>query len=404
MTDQRPGVGQPRSGRPRSIVLAGGGSAGHVSPLLALADCLRRRDPSVRITVVGTATGLEQRLVPDRGYPLRVIPKVVFPRKPSAALLALPGALRGAVAGAEAILREEGAEAVVGFGGYVSTPAYLAGRRLRIPLVVHEQNARPGLANRLGARLTDYVATTFPDTKLPHARCLGMPLRVEVARLDRAALRKEAREAFGLRPDLPTLLVTGGSLGAARLNAAFREASGALAAAGVQVLHVTGLGKDFAVDSQVEGVPYVVLPYADRMELAYAAADLVVARSGANTVCEVAAVGLPAVFAPLPIGNGEQRFNAAAMEAAGGCVLVDDAEVTAAWVAATVVPLLSDRSALETMARAAASVGQRDAAELLADLVDEACADGGRGGRRGLGGRRARSARRDAGAPVREAP
>ncbi len=363
---------QPHAAPLRSVVLAGGGSAGHVSPLLALADCLRRRDPSVRITVVGTATGLEQRLVPDRGYPLRVVPKVVFPRKPSAAMLALPGALRGAVASAEAILREAEADAVVGFGGYVSTPAYLAGRRLRIPLVVHEQNARPGLANRLGARLTDYVATTFPGTRLPHARCLGMPLRPEVARLDRAARRQEARESFGLRADLPTLLVTGGSLGAARLNAAFRESAGALGAAGIQVLHVTGLGKDFAVDAPVEGVPYVVLPYADRMELAYAAADLVVARSGANTVCEVAAVGLPAVFVPLPIGNGEQRFNAASMEAAGGCRLVDDADVTASWVSSTIVPLLGDAAALESMARGAASVGQRDADELLADLVDEA--------------------------------
>ncbi len=361
-------------GAPSSVLLAGGGSAGHVSPLLALADCLRRRDPGVRITVLGTAAGLEQRLVPERGYPLRVVPKVAFPRRPSGALLRLPGALWGAVQGAGAIIDDVAADVVVGFGGYVSTPAYLAGRRRGLPLVVHEQNARPGLANRLGARLTSYVATTFPDTALAHARCLGMPLRAEVARLDRAARREEARASFGLRPDLPTLLVTGGSLGAAQLNAAFRGAVASLTGAGVQVLHVTGLGKDFPVQGAAEHVPYVVVPYADRMELAYAAADLVVARSGANTVCEVAAVGLPAVFVPLPIGNGEQRFNAVAMQKAGGCLLVRDEDVTPTWVRDVLLPLVRDSAALADMARGAASVGQRDADERLADLVVAACA------------------------------
>lgn len=368
----------PASPGPRSVVLAGGGSAGHVSPLLALADCLRRRDPRVTITVLGTAAGLEQRLVPERGYPLRAIPKVVFPRRPSAAALRLPAALRGAVAAAGDVLAEVEAQVVVGFGGYVSSPAYLAARRARLPIVVHEQNARPGLANRLGARLTPYVATTFAGTALPHARLVGMPLRREIAGLDRAALREEARAAFGLRADLPTLLVTGGSLGAARLNAAFAGAAGAASAGGVQVLHVTGLGKDFLPEGTI-GAPYVVLPYADRMDLAYAAADLVVCRAGANTVCELAAVGLPAVLVPLPIGNGEQRFNAADLVAAGGAVLVDDAEVTPAWVRETVLPLMGDPDRLAQLAVGAASVGRRDADEALADLVREACDGRARG-------------------------
>lgn len=360
----------------RSVVLAGGGSAGHVSPLLALADCLRRRDPQVRITALGTSTGLEHRLVPERGYPLRTIPKVIFPRRPSAAALRLPAALKGAVDAAGAVLDEEEAQVVVGFGGYVSSPAYLAARRRGIPIVVHEQNVRPGLANRLGARLTPYVGTTFAETRLPHARLIGMPLRREIATLDRAALRQQARASFALAPDAPTLLVTGGSLGAARLNAAFAAAAAELSAAGVQVLHVTGLGKEFVPDltSSPGGAPYVVLPYADRMDLAYAAADLVVCRSGANTVCEVAAVGLPAVFVPLPIGNGEQRFNAAGLAAAGGCLVVDDAAVTPQWVRATVLPLLSDPARLAEMARAAAAVGRRDADEALADLVGQALA------------------------------
>ena len=362
---------------PSSVLLAGGGSAGHVSPLLALADCLRRRSPDVVVTALGTETGLEQRLVPARGYPLRTIPKVVFPRRPGGAMLRLPGALAGAVAAAGRVIDEVAAEVVVGFGGYVSTPAYLAARRRGIPIVIHEQNARAGLANRLGARLTPYVATTFASTALPHATRTGLPLRAEIAQLDRAARRGEALAAFGLEDHRPTLLVTGGSLGAQRLNTAFAARVDELRKAGVQVLHVTGLGKEFEVTSQVGGPPYVVAPYADRMELAYAAADLVVSRAGAGMVCELTAVGLPAVYVPLPIGNGEQRFNAADVVAAGGGVLVDDAALTPEWVEDTLVPTITDPARLRAMAAAAASVGQRNADEALADLVQTAAATRG---------------------------
>ena len=173
--------------RPRSVVLAGGGTAGHVSPLLSLADCLRRRDPDVVVRVLGTAQGLESRLVPERGYQLVLVPKVPLPRRPGADLLRLPGRLRAAVAAAGRAIDEASADVVVGFGGYVSTPAYLAARRRRIPVVVHEQNARPGIANRLGARLAAQVGVTFPGTPLPHATVTGMPLRREIATLDRAA-------------------------------------------------------------------------------------------------------------------------------------------------------------------------------------------------------------------------
>jgi UDP-N-acetylglucosamine--N-acetylmuramyl-(pentapeptide) pyrophosphoryl-undecaprenol N-acetylglucosamine transferase len=359
-------------GAPSSVLLAGGGTAGHVSPLLALADCLRRRDPDVVVTALGTATGLESRLVPDRGYPLLTVPKVPLPRRPSADLLRLPGSLRSAVRAAERAIEQTGAQVVVGFGGYVSTPAYLAARRRHVPVVVHEQNARPGLANRLGARMTRHVATTFPSTALPHATTIGMPLRREIAQLDRAARRDEALTHFGLDQHRPTLLVTGGSLGAQRLNTTFEQRVTALRDAGVQVLHLTGAGKEFAVDASGPGAPYVLAAYTDRMDLAYAAADLVVCRAGAGTVCELTAVGLPAVYVPLPIGNGEQRYNAADVVAAGGGLLVDDAALTPGWVDATLLPLLGDRSRLEAMAQAAAGVGERGADEKLADLVTAA--------------------------------
>jgi UDP-N-acetylglucosamine--N-acetylmuramyl-(pentapeptide) pyrophosphoryl-undecaprenol N-acetylglucosamine transferase len=358
--------------RPSSVLLAGGGSAGHVSPLLALADALRRRDAGVRITALGTEEGLEARLVPARGYDLSFVPKVPVPRKPDPALLRLPEALRSAVAAAGDAIDAADVEVVVGFGGYVSAPAYLAARRRRLPIVVHEQNAKAGLANRLGARFTTFVGTTFPSTDLPHATVVGMPLRREISTLDRASRRREAMAAFGLDPQWPTVLVTGGSLGAQRLNTAFAERTGDLSAAGLQVLHVTGAGKGFVPQVPDVGAPYVTVPYADRMELAYSAADLVVCRSGANTVCELTAVGLPAVYVPLPIGNGEQRLNAADVIAAGGGLLVDDAALTPDWITDELIPLACDGDRLVTMGAAAASVGQRDADEQLADLVDRA--------------------------------
>ena len=356
---------------PRSVLLAGGGTAGHVSPLLAVADALRRRDDTVEVAALGTSEGLEARLVPERGYPLHPVPKVPLPRRPSLDLLRLPGNLKAAVAAADDAIAATGADVVVGFGGYVATPAYLAARRRGIPVVIHEQNARPGIANRLGARLAARVAVTFPDTPLPRARVTGMPLRREIATLDRGARRAEALAAFGLDDTRTTLLVTGGSLGAQRINDALQGAVTPLSEAGVQVLHLTGRGKSFTPTPVDGGARYVVREYADRMDLAYAAADAVIARSGANTVCELTAVGLPAVYVPLPIGNGEQRLNAAHVIAAGGGMLVPDSEVTSAWVTRTLLPLLRDPRRLESMAAAAASVGERGGDELVVDLIHD---------------------------------
>lgn len=366
-------------GSARSVLLAGGGTAGHVSPLLALADHLRREDPNIAITALGTAEGLEARLVPARGYDLAVVPKVPLPRKPSAALLRLPGNLKRAVAAAEEAMLAINAEVVVGFGGYVSTPAYFAARRHGIPVVVHEQNARPGIANRVGARMAKAVGITFPGTPLPRATVTGMPLRREIALLDRPAMRAEALTHFGLADGFPTVLVTGGSLGAQRINSAFEGAVGALRAAGIQVLHVTGAGKEFAVAEPVGGqAPYVVVPYVDRMDLAYAAADFVVARAGANTVCELTAVGLPAAYVPLPIGNGEQRFNVANVLSVGGGLLVEDSAMGAGWVRSVLLDLMADADRVSAMADAAASVGERDGDRRLAALVHGAAADGRR--------------------------
>jgi UDP-N-acetylglucosamine--N-acetylmuramyl-(pentapeptide) pyrophosphoryl-undecaprenol N-acetylglucosamine transferase len=341
--------------------------------MLALADALRRRDGDLRITCLGTARGMETRLVPARGYDLRLIPPVPLPRKPTVDLLRVPGRVVGAVRETTALLRELEADVVVGFGGYVALPAYLAARRAHVPVVVHEQNALPGLANRIGARLAARVAVTAPGTPLRGAELVGMPLRRTISGLDRAARRAEARAEFSLDADRPTLLVFGGSQGAASLNRAAVGAADALTAAGIQVLHARGpKNTDVVVPARPAGAaPYVVVDYLERMDLAYAAADLALCRSGAVTVAEVAAVGLPAAFVPLPIGNGEQRRNAQPLVDAGGGLLVEDADLSPAWIEQHVVPLLTDTERLAGYARHAKAAGAPDADEKLAEIVLE---------------------------------
>lgn len=191
------------------VVLAGGGTAGHISPLLAIARAIREAAPAASVCAVGTASGMETRLVPAAGVPLELIDRVPLPRRPSADLMRLPGRLNRAVQQAGRILDSQRADVVVGVGGYVCTPVYLAAARRRIPVIIHEANARPGLANRVGARFASVVATAFPETPLKGAVAVGMPMRQEIAELDRGALRARAREELGLEPDLPTVVVTG---------------------------------------------------------------------------------------------------------------------------------------------------------------------------------------------------
>jgi UDP-N-acetylglucosamine--N-acetylmuramyl-(pentapeptide) pyrophosphoryl-undecaprenol N-acetylglucosamine transferase len=349
------------------VLLAGGGSAGHTSPLLATADALQRLSPGVEITCLGTRERIEAEVIPAAGYPLEFVPSVPLPRRPNADLARLSGRLHAARRAALEVVDRIRPDVVCGFGGFVSVPAYLAARKRHVPLVVHEGNTLPGIANKLGARLTDHVATSFPGTPLPHATYVGLPIRRMIGTLDRAARRDEALTTYGLRADLPVMLVTGGSQGAASINRAALGAAAAFAEGGVQVLHVTGPAHE--TPAPETGTPYVVLGYVDRMDLAYAAADAVLCRSGSNTVTEVAAVGLPGLFVPLPIGNGEQALNARAVIEAGGGLQVDDADLSPAWLATHAVPLLHDRARLATMGAAAAHLVPRDADEKLARMI-----------------------------------
>ncbi|MCW4355426.1 undecaprenyldiphospho-muramoylpentapeptide beta-N-acetylglucosaminyltransferase [Hoyosella sp. YIM 151337] len=360
---------------PVSVVLAGGGTAGHIEPAMAVADALRDIDPDVRITALGTERGLETTLIPERGYPLELIPPVPLPRKPSRQMLALPARVRQSVKQTRAILDQVEADVIVGFGGYVSLPAYLAAgpgllrRRRRIPIVVHEANASAGLANKVGARRAARVLTAFPESGLRGGTQVGIPVRAAITTLDRAALRDHARDSFGLDPQAKTLLVFGGSQGARTLNDAVSGAAPELAAAGIGVLHAHGPKNTIEIPASPGGPPYVALPYLSRMDLAYAAADAVVCRSGAMTVAEVSAVGLPAVYVPLPHGNGEQELNARPVVAAGGGIIIADRDLTRDRVVDTIIPLLEDTARLQRMSAEAAGAGHRSAATEVARIV-----------------------------------
>lgn len=347
-------------------LLAGGGTAGHVNPLLALADLITRDEADAEIVVLGTQEGLEARLVPQRGYELHTIDRLPFPRRPNGYALKFPARYARAVKHVRGLIRERHIDVVVGFGGYASAPAYRAAYLERVPYVIHEANAKPGLANRQGARRAAFVGVTFAGTPIHQAKVTGMPLRPEITGLDRAGLREEARNHFGLDPNRRTLLITGGSQGARAINRGISGSAAEIVTSGAQVLHVWG-GLTELEDPGVPG--YHVIPYCDRMDLAFAACDLAVSRAGSTTVSELAGLGVPAVLVPYSSGNGEQRYNAAGVVGAGGAILVEDEELTPEWVRQALIPLLNDAPKLTSMSERAASAGTLDGTERLYDLV-----------------------------------
>ncbi len=353
------------------VVLAGGGTAGHVEPALAVADALMRQDAATEITFVGTAQGLEARLVPARGYPLAVMPRVPLPRKLSGDVVRLPGRLREAITTAGRVIDQADADVVVGFGGYVAAPVYWAAWRRKVPIVVHEANVRAGVANRLGARWAKRVLTGFPGTGLEDAELVGMPLRRSLTQLDRQHDRAGARRELGLHPDRVTVLAFGGSQGASSLNRVVPSVAGVAASAGAQILLAAGHGRVDEARSHVsiDTDHCVIVEYLDRMDLAYRAADVVVARAGAMTVAELTALGLPAIYVPLPIGNGEQALNAAPVVAAGGGLMILDADFTTESLERALVPLVTDAQARERMGRDAAAFGRVDADDVTAAIV-----------------------------------
>ncbi|MEI8231499.1 MAG: UDP-N-acetylglucosamine--N-acetylmuramyl-(pentapeptide) pyrophosphoryl-undecaprenol N-acetylglucosamine transferase [Actinomycetes bacterium] len=348
-------------------LLAGGGTAGHVNPLLALADAIKAQPGDHQIWALGTVEGLESRLVPERGIKLLTVDRLPMPRKLNAYAFTFPLEFAKAVNIVKQYIKDYQIDVVVGFGGYASAPAYRAAKALNIPYVVHEANALAGYANKVGARKASAVAITFANTNLPKAKLTGLPLRKEIVELTKTDQRFAANKFFGLDSKLTTLLVTGGSLGAKSINDTIEKSRTLLEAAGVQVIHIVG---DRAGLEELTIGGYRRISYCSRMELAIAAADFAVARAGAATVSEFTAVGLPAIFVPYPVGNGEQRLNAEQVVTSGGAKIVSDQDFTPEYVASALIPLLSNKKAVTTMQEKSREVGIVTGSEDLLKLVN----------------------------------
>jgi UDP-N-acetylglucosamine--N-acetylmuramyl-(pentapeptide) pyrophosphoryl-undecaprenol N-acetylglucosamine transferase len=349
-----------------NFLLAGGGTAGHVNPLLALADAIRADSSSHEIFALGTEEGLESTLVPARGYKLLTIARLPFPRKINTYAISFPARFISAVRACEEIIRQKKIEVVVGFGGYASAPAYLAAKRQGIPVVIHEANALPGWANKFGSKFAKAVGVAFRETPLKNADYVGMPLRKEIEDLAKGADKNAARKYFSLDARTVTLLVTGGSLGARKINQTIEESRDLLAAAGIQIIHIVGGKSEF---DEVSESDYRRMKYCDRMDLAIAASDFAVARAGASTVSEFAAVGLPALYVPYPVGNGEQKLNVQGLVASGGGEMVPDSDFTTKYVAEKLIPLISNSKKLQAMSAAARAYGSPDGTARLLKLV-----------------------------------
>lgn len=369
----------------RAILVAGGGTAGHVFPAIAVARELVRLADDVEPVFVGVADRLEARLVPDAGFRLHHVDAVAIPRHPSTKLLKVPAMLRAGIARCEELIHAEDAVGIVTFGGYVAFPLDRAALRTGRPLVVHEQNSVPGLTNRIASRWADRTAISFPGSAprfRRQERCVvtGNPVRSDVLALDRPAARGAARASFGLDPDRPTVLVFGGSQGARSINGAVIAAHPQWATDQLQILHVAGRD-GYAAAAQAweqaraahpDGPTVRLVDFVDAMADAYAAADVVVCRAGATSIAELTALGLPAVLVPYPHATADhQTENARALERAGAASVIADPDLDGETLVEAVLPLLTDAERHARVARASRAFGRPDAATNLANLVLE---------------------------------
>jgi undecaprenyldiphospho-muramoylpentapeptide beta-N-acetylglucosaminyltransferase len=355
-------------------VVAGGGTVGHVSPGVAIAEALVRRGcPREAIHFVGSKRGVEATRVPSAGFALTLLGGRGIQRRLTPANLAAVAGLASAFVRSLAILLRLRPAVVLSLGGYASAPCALAAALLRIPIVVAEQNAVPGAANRLVGRMAQAAAVSFAGTDLPRAVVTGNPVRPEVLSVDRAVDRATARAALGVEDGRRLVVAYGGSLGARTINRAVWDALPMWVGRGdLAVRHVIG---DRGWKEQPPSYPsgalqYQPVRYEERMPLVLAAADVVVSRAGASTVFELAAVGVASVLVPLPIATEDhQTANARALERVGAAVVVPDKDFTAARLVAEVAELLASEDTIAAMGAAARSVGRPDAAERVADLL-----------------------------------
>jgi UDP-N-acetylglucosamine--N-acetylmuramyl-(pentapeptide) pyrophosphoryl-undecaprenol N-acetylglucosamine transferase len=359
-------------------LVAGGGTAGHVLPGLAVADALvARGHERAAIHFVGSERGIEAQLVPQAGYPVTLLPgRGVQRRFTRDNLGAVWGLLRALVQGVALVRRERPAVVLV-LGGYASVACVVGAALWRVPIVVTEQNARAGAANRLASGFAKACAVPFAETDLPHRVVTGNPVRPEVLAVDRGSQRDAARRALDLPVDRTVVAVVTGSLGARRVNDAVRGAAARWAQrTDLAIRHVVGRRDIDAALADLPALPagglvYQVIAYEEHMDTVLAAADLFVGRAGGTTVAELAEVGLASVLVPLPVApRDHQTANAGPLVRAGAAILVPDAELDAERLATEVEPLLDDPARLAEMGAAARRLARPDAAERVADLVE----------------------------------
>ena len=327
----------------KRIVLVGGGTAGHVEPALAVGRWLLDKRPDLDLSFIGTKSGIEVELLVDTGIKFNSILKVPFPRKFSISSLIWP--IKFLIGITQSLQAIRGSNLVIGFGGYVSAPAYVAAWLLRTPLIIHEANAKPGLANILGTFFTKNSFVAYPRTleinrRFSKSICSGMPIKSRIDNFDFVQiprLRQDFLNSLKLPLENRTLLVFGGSLGAQRLNEAIAPSKNLILESNWNLIHVVGgtnkLPENFG--------NYRAIGYIHEMELAYAACDFVICRAGAVTCAELAAVGLPALLVPLPIGNGEQIENARDLMATGAAQMIANQDFTSEWVARNIIEILN---------------------------------------------------------------
>lgn len=355
------------------MMITGGGTGGHTSPAVAIIEELQKRDPRLSVQWVGRKGNIEERVSKSLAIPFRSVPVEGWPRGRSLRKAWAAAKLAFGIARAYLYLKKFQPQVVLGVGGYVSLPLVWAAQRAGIPAVLHEQNKRLGLANRMLAGRATRIFLSYPDTigdfPAEHARVVGNPVR---AGFITPPSREEACRRFSLNPELPVILVTGGSQGARMLNAAMSELVLKLGAAEAQVLWMTGVSEAAsarAVAAQA-AAPVQVFPFIDDMPSACAAADLMICRAGASSTAEIAALGKPSILIPYPHAtDNHQEQNARAFEAAGAAVVVLDDVCTGAHLLELVRWLLGDPDRLAAMRAASAGLGRPGAAETIAEEI-----------------------------------
>jgi UDP-N-acetylglucosamine--N-acetylmuramyl-(pentapeptide) pyrophosphoryl-undecaprenol N-acetylglucosamine transferase len=351
------------------VIFAGGGTAGHIEPALAVGEALLVRDSRISCEFIGVKDGLESLLIPKRGYRIHYIPKAAFPRKISPRAILFPFLLVRAILKARSIIK--GADLVIGFGGYVSTPAYLAASSLKVPILIHEANAKPGLANQIGRHLASVTAVNFKEVarQWPGSVLTGMPIRQSLNNLveleNKRSFRQLNCQSWGFDANRPVVAVFGGSLGSTHINAVIAEFLEKYHEKyqQVQIIHALGINNDLPKASS----NYLPQPYFHDMASIYGSADLLITRSGAVTCSELASLGKYSILIPLPHGNGEQFDNAAALVAQGSALMVSNDDFSAEWLEKNLATALSNAGKYQ-----AKSIGSNAGSAMrIAELAQE---------------------------------